>query len=31
MLKDFIRQSVPKFQLSEMPADERAAALATPS
>jgi hypothetical protein len=31
MLKDFIRQSVPKFQLSEMPADERAAALTTPS
>jgi len=27
MLKDFIRQSVPKFQLSEMPYDERAAAL----
>jgi hypothetical protein len=23
MLKDFIRQSVPKFQLSEMPQDER--------
>ncbi len=23
MLKDFIRQSVPKFQLSEMPSDER--------
>jgi hypothetical protein len=31
MLKDFIRQAVPKFQLSEMPADERAAALTTPS
>jgi hypothetical protein len=31
MLKDFIRQAVPKFQLSEMPADERAAALSTPS
>jgi hypothetical protein len=23
MLKDFVRQAVPKFQLSEMPQDER--------